>query len=111
MDLDTWIGGGNEVERVVVGVVEVDLGAEDGMGILEFVEGILEKRDLWGFREEEAEDGDAGADWNGLAPAELSASDGSTRGGIGRVALALLLGHCCFCLCVCADERVGEGSV
>lgn len=51
------------------------------MGNLEFVEGVLEVRDLWRFREEEAEDGGACASGDGFAPAVFGAADGS---GCGR---------------------------
>ena len=53
------------------------------MGILENVEGILEKIDLGRFGEEEAEYGDACAEWNGLAPAELGAANGPGLDGLG----------------------------
>lgn len=68
----------------VGGGVEVELGAEDRMGILEIVEGIFENSDFGCFREEEAEHGDAGADGNSLAPAKLSSADGAGFGGLGR---------------------------
>lgn len=53
----------------------MELGAEDGVGILEEVEGRLEKREVGGFGEEEGEDGYAGAGRHGFAPAVLCAAD------------------------------------
>ena len=48
MDLDGGSGRGEEVESVVGGI-EMDLGAENRVGILEFVEGILDNSDLRRF--------------------------------------------------------------
>lgn len=62
----------------------MELGAEDRMGILEFVEGVLEKGEVWRVGEEEGDDGDAGATGNGSAEAILGSSDGS----------AFRVGHC-----------------
>lgn len=52
LDLEVGRGrGGGEGEGVCCWV-EVELGAEDGVGILEEVEGSLEKREVRGFGEE-----------------------------------------------------------
>lgn len=49
------MGSWGSDERVVVcGGIEVELGADDRVGILEVVEGILEKWDVWGFSEVES---------------------------------------------------------
>lgn len=53
LDLEVG-GGGSEEGEGVGGGVEVEVGAEDRVGILEVVEGVLEKGDVWGFSEEES---------------------------------------------------------
>lgn len=41
--------GGSKVGEGVGWGVEVESGAENRVGILKFMEGILEKGDVWGF--------------------------------------------------------------
>lgn len=78
----------------VIRGVEVDLGAEDRVRILEISKCSLEKRDVSGFGEEEAENRVSGATRNGFAPAKLGASGGSDDGiGRGWVAGLTLLGY------------------
>lgn len=45
------------------------------MGNLEFVEGILENEEIWGFIKKEGKDCNAGASGNGFAPGELGGAD------------------------------------
>ena len=93
VDLDGGSGRGEEVESVVGGI-EMDLGAENRVGILEFVEGILDNSDLRRFWEEEAQNRYASADGNSLAPAELGAADGPGLGGWWALGLSVaVLGH------------------
>ncbi|KAH7835842.1 hypothetical protein Vadar_030413 [Vaccinium darrowii] len=78
---DGWIwrrggGGGRNGEREGgSGGVEVEGGAEDGVGNLELVDGSLEEGKVWWFRVEEGY-GCAGADWDDLASTMLSDADG-----------------------------------
>lgn len=69
-----WFRGSEEGEGAGGGI-EVKLGADDGVGGLQAVEGGEEEGGVDGLGEEEGEDGDAGADGYGLAPAVLGAAD------------------------------------
>ncbi|KAH7866032.1 hypothetical protein Vadar_014524 [Vaccinium darrowii] len=75
--LDGWIwrkGGRNGEREGGSDGVEVEGGAEDGVGNLELVDGNLEE-EVWWFQEEEGY-GCVGADWDGLAPTMLGGADG-----------------------------------
>lgn len=55
--------------------METEFGLEDWVGVLEFVEGVLENLGVGGFGEEEGEDCYARAAWRRPAPAELGVTD------------------------------------
>lgn len=75
-DFDVRLGRRYEVKDVSGGV-EMELGAEDRVGILYIAKFSLNQRDIWGFREKKAENSNSGAGEDGFAPAVLGAADWS----------------------------------
>lgn len=92
LDAGEGRGGGKGEGEGVGGGVQVEVGAEEGVGGLEVAEGGLEEGEVGWFGEEEGEDGYAGAGGDGLAPAVLGAADGAA-GGVGWGCVGGLLRH------------------